>query len=300
MKVTLINWTPDPLETLIFTKNTRLHLDGTGMEEIKAWPEAKKMEELEYMKGTIKSSWEFVQLMFVIEGVTRAFTHQLVRHRVGTSFAQQAQRVVDLADFEDIPGPSILANPEAQAFWDIAMDEIRSNYAELTRGLGVKRQDARGIVPTNVSTNIIFGANLRTLHEMARIRLCVKAQGEFQDVFRAMRAAVVEVMPWVEDMIQVECCVSGTCAFPTYPVDDCPVKPYVYDPRTARAYGGGSPRTLRVLRVIHGRERAEAQPEAPESEEKAPETGEANLTREEGQGPHPGGSPWERGEEVGL
>lgn len=259
MKVTIINSTPDPLETLIFTKSTRLHLSPKGLAEIKGWPWEKKMEEWEYMKGTIKSSWEFVQFIFLIEGVTRAFTHQLVRHRVGTSFAQQAQRVVDLSEFEHIPGPSITSEG-LEPQWDLYMDQIGDMYKDLVKD-GAKRQDARGVIPTNVSTNIIFGTNLRTVHDMARIRLCVKAQGEFQDVFRAMRAAVVEIMPWAEDVIHVECCWSGTCAFPTFPTEDCPVKPYVYDPVRATAYGDSDrPLPLVELRRIHSDNRAEAQP----------------------------------------
>jgi thymidylate synthase ThyX len=83
VNVTLINYTPDALETLIFTKNTRLRMSATGLDEIREWPEEKKAKELEYMKNTIQSSWEFVDYVFLISDVTRAFTHQLVRHRVG-------------------------------------------------------------------------------------------------------------------------------------------------------------------------------------------------------------------------
>lgn len=263
MEVKLINHTPDPLTTLIYTKSTRLRMTAAGFDEIAALPMEEKMAELDYMKGTIKSSWEFVDFIFLISGVSRAFTHQLVRHRVGTSFAQQAQRVVDLSEFEYITGPSVAeAGESAEHLWEMSMEQIGTNYHNLV-AMGVKRQDARGIIPTNVSTNIIFKANLRTLHEMARIRLCVKAQGEFQDVFRAMRAELVRRWDWMEDMIQVECCLSGTCAFPTYPTADCPVKPYVYNPATGEAYGGIHPASLPVLRRIHARERAEAQPEAP-------------------------------------
>ncbi len=260
MKVTLVNPPPNPLETLIFTKSTRLRMHAASFDEIMAWPLDLKMEELEYMKLTIKSSWEFVEMMFLITGVTRAFTHQLVRHRVGTGFAQQSQRTVDMEGFDYITPPGL--EDGAWADYVACMALIDDHYKAII-GQGGKPQDARGVIPTNVSTNIIFKANLRTLHEMARVRLCVKTQGEFQDVFRAIRAAVVDWIPWALDMIQVECCQSGTCAFPAYPVGDCPVKPWVYDPVRARAYGGGSPRTLRALRVLHARERGEAQPPAP-------------------------------------
>lgn len=283
MKVILENHTPWPLETLIWTKGTRLQADGVTLDDVIRWPEEKKAMEWEYMKGTIQSSWEFFQLIFSIHGVTRAFTHQLVRHRIGTSFAQQTQRVVDLSEFANIPGPSVLASQASLERWDAAMDYIADSYSDLV-DMGVKRQDARGIIPTNVSTNIIFGANLRTLHEMAKIRLCVKAQGEFQDVFREIRRVVVSRWPWTEDVIQVQCGLTGTCAFPTYPTADCPVKPYVYNPETGRAYDGGTPRTLRVLRATHALNRAEAQPVAPSPGGEEAGGSSTNLMASEGTG----------------
>lgn len=270
MKVTLINVTPFALETLIFTKSTRLRMTGVGLEEIKAWPEEKKMAELEYMLGTIQSSWEFVDYIFMIEGVTRAFTHQLVRHRVGTSFAQQAQRAVDMSDFDYLAtGPLADEDSDAAFIYRTGMDDIKNTYAGLIEE-GVPPQDARGILPTNILTNICFKANLRTLHDMGLKRLCVKAQGEFQDVFRAIRAEMIRVHPWTERMIRVQCATNGTCIFPSYPVEQCPVKPFVYNPQTGHAYGLDTPFAYPVnpltpdeIQGIWETNRAEAQPGLP-------------------------------------
>lgn len=286
MKVTLINHTPFALETLLFTKSTRLRMTGLGLDEVKAWPEEKKMAELDYMLGTIQSSWEFVDYIFAIEGVTRAFTHQLVRHRVGTSFAQQAQRAVDMSGFNYLATGDKLnhgtgnstRDSEIRDGWDHAgenpsniydrtMQQIDAGYKELVR-LGVPAQDARGILPTNILTNIVFKANLRTLHDMGLKRLCVKAQGEFQDVFRAIRAEVIRVHPWAERMIRVQCATNGTCIFPSYPVRLCPVKRYVYNPETGNAYGAEEtpkllPSTPDAIQKIWESRRAEAQPDVP-------------------------------------
>lgn len=282
MKVTLIAATPHALETLIFTKNTRLKMTGEGLAEVIAWPEEKKQKELEYMKNTIQSSWEFVDYVLAIEGVTRAFTHQLVRHRVGTSFAQQAQRVVDMSGFQYLatgeelnPGGDPTSERDSTArdgdpgdnpsnVYDHVMQEIDAGYNKLTT-LGVKPQDARGVLPTNVLTNIVFKANLRTLHDMALKRLCVKAQGEFQDVFRAIVAAVASHHPWAESFLRVQCAWNGTCLFPTLPVDQCHVKPFVYDPVTTWSYGQNvgmdTPlKPLSELVQIHARERRDIQP----------------------------------------
>jgi hypothetical protein len=103
---------------------------------------------------------------------------------------------------------------------------------------------------------------------MALKRLCVKAQGEFQDVFREIRRVVMEVHPWTDRMLRVQCATTGTCLFPTYPVKDCPVKPYVYDPQTGQAYGAKElyklrPSTPDAIHKIWSAHRAEAQPGLP-------------------------------------
>lgn len=265
MKVTLINYTPDALETLIFTKNTRLRMTAKGLDEIKAWPMEKKLIELEYMRNTIQSSWEFVNYMFMIEGVTRGFTHQLVRHRAGTSFAQQTQRTVDMTGFTYETGESIAYNPAAEKIYDEAMEDINGHYQDLLLH-GVNPQDARGVLPTNIHTNICFGANLRTLADMGEKRLCVKAQGEFQNVFRAIREEVLKVHPWTEGFIRVHCAKKGICCFPTFPANQCPVKPYVYDPLTGSSYSGHKALPLDEIQKHWLTHRAEAQPIVPQEE----------------------------------
>lgn len=254
MDVQLLTYTPDALNVLLFTKGTRLTMSGKGLDEVRSWSEEKKAAELRYMRNTIQSSWEFVDYVFAITGVTRAFTHQLVRHRVGTSFAQQAQRVVNMEGFEFlVTGPEMTGradenttlHSDQEINWDESsaaavyagtMNTISKAYGTLL-DKGVKPQDARGVLPTNVCTNIVFKANLRTLHDMALKRLCVKAQGEFQDVFRLLVDRVIEVHPWTADFLRVQCAWNGTCLFPSLPVSDCHVKPHVYNPETARSYG---------------------------------------------------------------
>src|SRR4051812_12726429 len=116
MKVTLIDWTgcgnPDEwhaANVLIFTKSTRLTMAPGLFKEIADWPTDKKLKELEYMANTIPSSWEFCDYTFMIEGVTRAFTHQFVRSRTW-SFAQQTMQVLDVSTgpgWDYLTGPSI-------------------------------------------------------------------------------------------------------------------------------------------------------------------------------------------------
>ena len=66
MKVTLINYTQDAVDMLLFTKSTRLNMSPGLMSEIAKWPPSKKYEELKYMANTIPSSWEFVDYVFLV------------------------------------------------------------------------------------------------------------------------------------------------------------------------------------------------------------------------------------------
>ena len=217
MNVTLMNYTTEAKELLIFSKKTRLKMSPTGYQDIVRMSDEEKDKELKYVFVTIGSSWEFIDYVFMIEGVTRAFTHQLVRHRVGVSFAQQAQRVVNMGDFEYLSTGSAENCPS----YHLTMTGIKNGYQKLI-GLGIHPQDARGVLPTNILTNILMKVNLRSLSGILNKRLCVKAQGEFQGVARVMRDKVIEVHPWAEPVLQVECVQYGSCAFKGY--SECPVK----------------------------------------------------------------------------
>lgn len=234
MEVKLLHFNPDALELLLYTKETRLAGLARSLDAVHNWDQARKDSNLEYMLKTIKSSWEFSGYVFEINVVSRSFTHQIERHRVGTSFAEMSQRAVNVAE-QEIVVPDGMTPEEMNKFCRFVEQTLvfYQNMVDNGTSLGAARQ----LVPQAVATNLIMGCNLRTLHDMAKIRLCVKTQGEFQNVFRQMKARVLEVHPWAEPMIQVHCAVEGTCAFPNLPTDACPVKAHVYNQYTARRYG---------------------------------------------------------------
>lgn len=220
MNVELLSYQKDALYILLQTKNTRLKFDT----DVSVWPEEQRQEHLSYMRDTIKSSWEFSSYIFKITGVSRAFTHQLVRTRAG-SYAQESQRTVDARDNGFIL-PEDNQDVNSYNIFNAAVEASFGAYKNLVdRGMPV--QDARGVLPTATATSIIAQYSLRTLSDMAKVRLCVRTQGEFQSVFRRMRELVLEVHPWAREFIQVQCVADGTCAFPRYGKTQCPV----YDPR---------------------------------------------------------------------
>ena len=189
MKVSLISHTPHAAQLLVFTKSTRLTMSPGLLEQIMEWPQSRIEEELAYMANTIPSSWEFVDYVFLVEGVSRAYTHQQVRTR-NASYAQQTMRVLDMGEYDyvlternkqDNVSLSIIANTNRY---------IRNSYATLIKS-GVAPEDARGILPTNIATNIVCKFNLRTFSELCKSRTGGRTQSEYQQVVNAMADAVL-------------------------------------------------------------------------------------------------------------
>jgi flavin-dependent thymidylate synthase len=199
VKVTLINHTQDAATLLLFTKSTRLTMSPSLMDDIRAWSPEKVAAELAYMADTIPSSWEFVDYTFLVEGVSRAYTHQQVRTRAA-SYAQQTMRVLDMGEFDYVYSQRIANDPVAKSVVNVALAEIKRAYKMLTE-LGVPNEDARGVLPTNIATNIVCKFNLRTMSELAKSRTGGRTQNEYQRVVNAMCDEVLRVHPWAEKFL---------------------------------------------------------------------------------------------------
>jgi flavin-dependent thymidylate synthase len=199
MKVTLISHTQDAVDLLLFTKSTRLNMSPGLFSEIAAWPPSKKYEELKYMANTIPSSWEMVDYVFLVEGVSRAYTHQQVRTRAA-SYAQQSMRVTDMNGFDYVYTDKNLSDTGAKNSIDSCLRIIKATYGALI-ALGQPVEDARGILPTNIATNIVCKFNLRTLAELCKSRTGGRTQSEYQKVVNAMADEVLRVHPWAEQFL---------------------------------------------------------------------------------------------------
>lgn len=210
MKIELIDYTGkgsnDPwyaARLLVYTKNTRLEQGEGTRRMFETMKVEDVIEHLSYIANTIRSSWEFVDYTFEIRDVTRAFTHQLVRTRTA-SYAQQAQRVVDMSHFTaERPITVETAGEDAVDCWNNVIATIQQGYSAL-RGAGIPSQDCRGLLPTNVHTNIIMKANLRTIADMVGKRQNLRAQGEFGSVMSGIAAHILEVHPWALDFLYPE------------------------------------------------------------------------------------------------
>ena len=196
MKVTLINHTQEAIDVLLFTKATRLNMTPGLLDEIRNLPYEEKLEQLNYMANTIPSSWEFVDYVFLVEGVSRAYTHQQVRTRAA-SYAQQTMRVLDMGEFDYVYTDKVLEDPVKKSIVDDTLNIIKNNYNALI-SVGSAPEDARGILPTNIATNIVCKFNLRTFVDLAKSRTGGRTQNEYQKVINAMVDEVLKVHPWAE------------------------------------------------------------------------------------------------------
>jgi len=221
MNIELINYTQNAAELLILSKNTRHLSSSERFEDIMQMSSEEKDREISYIFSTISSSWEFVGYTFLLQDVTRAFTHQLVRHRIGTSFAQESLRVSPQENFSYLIPDGIESDAFQVRLYEVGMANIQESY-NLLLGKGADTQDARGILPTNICTNILLGINLRALSLLMETRLCIRAQGEFQEAALWMKDLVLLAHPWIPYRTLMPACISkGVCLFPRF---NCPLK----------------------------------------------------------------------------
>ena len=136
---------------------------------------------------------EHAVFTFSVEGVSRALTHQLVRHRVA-SFSQQSQRYVSLAEPSFVVLHTVESDPEARKRFEETMDAIWSAYRDL-EGMGIPAEDARYLLPNGCTTNITVTMNARELLHFFSLRCCNRAQWEIREMADRMLEICREVSP---------------------------------------------------------------------------------------------------------
>lgn len=155
--------------------------------------------ERNFIRSAIKrghhSILEHASASFRILGASRSFTHQLVRHRIA-SFSQQSQRYVDEAEFNYIVPPDIAGNEAALALYREFIENSRHTYAKF-RELGIKKEDARFILPNALESQIVFSANFREFRSVFNLRLDKAAQWEIRRVCLEMLKVLQEKAPSV-------------------------------------------------------------------------------------------------------
>lgn len=117
---------------------------------------------------------------FFIEGISRALTHQLVRHRVA-SFTQQSMRHIDLSQMQRyyIKPESVAKEEKLSSMFDDLMAECKEFYNELSRK-GIQPEDARFVLPIATQTKIAMTMNARELRHFFTLRCCLRSQWEIR------------------------------------------------------------------------------------------------------------------------
>lgn len=136
---------------------------------------------------------EHAVFTFSVEGVSRALTHQLVRHRVA-SFSQQSQRYVSLDSASYVKPHTVEADPGASKVFDETMEAIWEAYRRLEE-MGIPPEDARYLLPNGCTTNITITMNARELLHFFSLRCCNRAQWEIREMADRMLEICREQSP---------------------------------------------------------------------------------------------------------
>ncbi len=156
------------------------------------------------------STIEHIQVTFAISNISRACTHQLVRHR-HMSFSQKSQRYVkEKGQFDYLTPPTIEKNPELLKKYNEFMELTSKFYVEMTEA-GIPAEDARFILPNAAASSIVASLNLRELIHLANIRLCTRAQDEIRLMVRKMCDELTKEEPWLKKYLLPKCEKLGYC-----------------------------------------------------------------------------------------
>lgn len=129
---------------------------------------------------------------FLVDGISRACSHQFVRHRLG-SFSQESQRYVDLVkgDWQPVIPPAILNNDEATQTLKGTWEQIEQAYAKL-RTLGIRKEDARFLLPNATETRFVVTMSLAGWKHFLSLRDDKPAQWEIRAVAATIRQMLHE------------------------------------------------------------------------------------------------------------
>ena len=208
MVVTLITHTPEPEKVIASaaklcysSSDIKTLMNGLTTEKIEGF--IKKLTDLGH-----ESPLEHCTFTFGIEGVSRALTHQLVRHRIA-SYSQKSQRYVSEDEFKYITPPSIEDDDLMYLEYIKLMKEIQKFYSSAKKR-GIEKEDARFVLPNACETKIIVTMNIRTLLHFFTERCCNRAQWEIRQMADKMLDICKEVAPNIFAKAGASC-VRGKC-----------------------------------------------------------------------------------------
>ena len=249
MKVKLVQMTQNPIDVMWTAARTcysakspiemwedRYGTASDDCEYTQEWIEQYTEKHWNLVKKVLDSGHqsvaEHVYFTFAIEGISRACSHQLVRHRAGIVFSQQSQRYVEIKEACEALGDDGTVINESNYLEKIDLINIldkyfiweHDNYAQfhsLLQALycylyqvqkeDIKPEDARQVLPNCTKTNITMSVNLRELMHVSNLRLCSRAQLEIRQLFQAIKKEVEEQDKRLASLLVPSCEVHGFC-----------------------------------------------------------------------------------------
>jgi thymidylate synthase (FAD) len=153
---------------------------------------------------------EHASFTFSVEGVSRALTHQLVRHRIA-SYTQQSQRYVTYDTLERyVTPPSVLEDKEAKNIYDETLMKISDTYQKLLK-YEIPKEDARFVLPNAAKTNILITMNARELRHFFNLRCCARSQWEIKGMAIEMLRLAKRAAPVIFENAGPSCLELGYC-----------------------------------------------------------------------------------------
>jgi thymidylate synthase (FAD) len=193
--VRLLNHTPEP-ERAIAAAARLCYAPVGAAELLEAMSEDAVRKVLRtILKSGHTSALEHASYTFAIDGVSRALTHQLVRHRLA-SYNQQSQRYVKAESEAFVVPPTVLASETAADAFDAAMTAAWSAYRALLEA-GIPKEDARYVLPNAAESKIVVTMNVRELLHFLELRCCKRAQWEIRELALAMLALAEPTAPYI-------------------------------------------------------------------------------------------------------
>jgi thymidylate synthase (FAD) len=195
-------------------RNCARLIEAAGRNCYQSWKNPSGRTTKQYIENLIDhghlSVLEHASATFLVRGVSRAFTHELVRHR-HLSFSQLSQRYVDAAQCSFVVPPSIQGDEDLERVFYEACEQARQAYEVLCEGLESKlkqydsitphqrrkmvRQAARYVLPNATETAIVVTGNFRAWREVIQKRIGPEADLEFQQFSRRILQLLVEECP---------------------------------------------------------------------------------------------------------
>lgn len=191
--VQLLAYTPEPER--VVTMAARRSYSRRPAKEL--WDELSDQEVLQLVDRVIRqrhlSVLEHVNFTFAIEGISRALSHQLVRHRIA-SYSQQSQQRASEQHFEFVVPPEIEDDPVLVQEFEETMNNLGRVYQRML-DRGVRKGLARYVLPNACTTKLIMTMNARSLFNLISQRTCGVEEWEFRTVATKIREVLMTIAP---------------------------------------------------------------------------------------------------------